>query len=599
MGAILKRYWLFFLLVGITVMSFLLRAIPNWNTVFTSHGVQFIDYDSIYYRRLIEVDWVNFPKFLTYDYYALPGGAPVFYTPIISWMAILIGYVIHLAAMPDLETVLAVAVLIPPVLGALITVPVYYIGKLTFNSQYVGLMGALLVAVIPGEFYGRTLLGYVDHHALEAFFVTLTIMFLILAQKTGKERYSYLAGIALGLYHLSWNFSWVFTIILLAWGVLDSLLTRLRGEESTFIKSVMLPDCFFISALIFLPYIPYSDHQVMYLAVLVGALVVSSALPTLAHLLSKRVFAATIMVGFIIAGTLGLYHLSQNGWYYSPMIQEAQPLLLAWYVAVWQYLLCLPFAIYGFIVGRKAWQSSSLFFFWALSMFGLNCFQVRFGYYSTIPIGILTAYGIEFLAKHIWQKDAVKTAFGMGFLTVVVIGMMPQTVLIAMAPHVAVDPTNGWNEVCVWLKENSPEPYFDGAYLISTTATETLPSPSYSVLSWWGNGHYIVTYARRVPLVSNTQFGNDAIVAKFLTAQTEDEAERAIDGLNVRYVIIDKFMLDPTQFATMVCAATGSVDGYEQLPPDSEVSRLYTGTGNVHWQLVHENKDGVKVFVRG
>lgn len=57
--------------------------------------------------------------------------------------------------------------LAPPVLAALTIVGVYVVGRLA-AGRLAGLLAAALAAILPGHFLDRTLVGYADHHALEA-----------------------------------------------------------------------------------------------------------------------------------------------------------------------------------------------------------------------------------------------------------------------------------------------------------------------------------------------------------------------------------------------------------------------------------------------
>jgi dolichyl-diphosphooligosaccharide--protein glycosyltransferase len=83
----------------------------------------------------------------------------------------------------------------PAILGALVVFPVYVIGKELYNRG-AGLLSAALIAILPGQFLIRTLLGFTDHHAMEILFSTIAMLFLILAIKSAREKeitfYTYL-----------------------------------------------------------------------------------------------------------------------------------------------------------------------------------------------------------------------------------------------------------------------------------------------------------------------------------------------------------------------------------------------------------------------
>ena len=58
-------------------------------------------------------------------------------------------------------------------------------------------MAGILAAVLPGHFLDRTLIGFVDHHALEVLLSIGTLACIAYGSSTG-------AGVLLGLYLLAW-----------------------------------------------------------------------------------------------------------------------------------------------------------------------------------------------------------------------------------------------------------------------------------------------------------------------------------------------------------------------------------------------------------
>lgn len=586
----MKKHWLTLALAGITMLSFLIRVLPNWNTVFTASGVRFIDFDSLYYERLIEVDLANFPRFLTFDYFAAPGGAQVFYTPLLPFMAIITGYLVRFGK-PDIEMVKTVAVLIPPVLGALITIPVYFIGRLAFTSRYAGIIGAILVAIIPSEFYGRTMLGYVDHHVLEAFFMALTIMFLLLMLENNGLKWALWAGLSLGLYHLSWRYSWVFTLVLMGWTFIQFLYVYHQGKNKRIIIQMLL--VFSLSEIIFTPYLAVTGNKLEYLTILEGSILMSLAmLIVVRYIRDKRLFAITLVLTAIAATAVVIYYISQNwGLVTFAEIQEAAPLTV--YTAIGYYGFSLPVAVISLIALYRR-EPGSLFLFWASAVISLNVLQVRFGYYAVIPIAVLTGHAFEWLSGLFKKSKTVVLAYLSFFL----IFSFQGTTVAAFNP-ITKDSTGGWLEACTWLKDNTSAPYGDEDAYYNVSRFE---KDGYAVLSWWDYGHYILDYGHRIPVVSNTNFDRTRSVAQFFTAQNDEYAEKAVAGLGVRYVMIGPDMVSgderfDNRFPVMVWYANGSYDGWRDLLPGSVAKRLYVEGGNAYWQLVHDN-NGIKIFER-
>ena len=202
-----------------------LRTYFPYHNVFTGTWVRFQYEDAYYHMRVIENLSHHFPHRIFFDPFTFyPHGQTVFFAPFFD---ILVGFFIWVIGLgsPSEHVIETVAAYFPAILGALTIFPVYFIGKELLNRK-VGLIAAALVAILPGQFLLRSLLGFTDHHVAETFFSTLFILFLILAVKRAKEKelsfnslrdrdwrslrkplvYSLLAGITLGKRALSNTF---------------------------------------------------------------------------------------------------------------------------------------------------------------------------------------------------------------------------------------------------------------------------------------------------------------------------------------------------------------------------------------------------------
>ena len=197
----LKKYKVPIILLAIVLISLAIRVIGQWDNVFRGDWVAFIEPDGYYHARLYDVMARNFPNFIKFDQLAVyPGGGVNGYTPMLQWLVVSLSWLSGSTSQLRLDTV---AALLPPIIGALLTIPFYLIGKEVFQSKAVGLAGALFIAIMPSEFFHRSLLGFVDNHIMEVLFTTLTILFLIHAVKRDSFINSMLAGISLGCLYLS------------------------------------------------------------------------------------------------------------------------------------------------------------------------------------------------------------------------------------------------------------------------------------------------------------------------------------------------------------------------------------------------------------
>ena len=132
----------------------------------------------------------------------------------------------------------------------------------------------MIVAVLPGQIYIRTTLGFQNHHAAEIFFSTLTMMFLLMALRTGKGMtfgdvqkdwssfknpllYSTLAGVSLGLYIDAWSSGFLFVGIILLFIFLQSIFDHINGKNIEYL-SISGAVTFFVATLLVLPFVkPY------------------------------------------------------------------------------------------------------------------------------------------------------------------------------------------------------------------------------------------------------------------------------------------------------------------------------------------------------
>jgi dolichyl-diphosphooligosaccharide--protein glycosyltransferase len=165
----------------------------------------------------------------------------------------------------------------PAVLAALTVIPVFFIGKALFN-RWVGVMAALLIAVLPGEYIGRTILGFTDHHVAEVLFSTTAVLFLILAIKAagGKQDgqepmtfnhvikgdrkvitmplvFSALAGLFLGIYLITWLGALLFVFISAIYFIIQIIVNHIKQKPSEHLGIVGFIT-FLVALIVFLPF---------------------------------------------------------------------------------------------------------------------------------------------------------------------------------------------------------------------------------------------------------------------------------------------------------------------------------------------------------
>ena len=198
------------LLFAIAAAALALRVYPAMPAVLGGDEVNFLETDAWYHVRLVENQVQELPWRVTLDPYAAAGGQFVPIAPLYDTLTSTVVVVLHGkgASAADIERI---AACVPPVFGMLAVVAAWALGTQLFGPR-AGVLGAALLAMLPGHFLDRTMLGFVDHHALEALLALLTLLALTRGclhrarrNRRGIGARPMLAGAALGLYLLTWG----------------------------------------------------------------------------------------------------------------------------------------------------------------------------------------------------------------------------------------------------------------------------------------------------------------------------------------------------------------------------------------------------------
>jgi len=245
-----------------------IRVYFPYDIVFGGDWIKFTSIDSYYHMRLVDNLVHNFPHFTTFDPYLIyPGGEGITSNYFFDWFLACIIWVIGLGS-PTERLVNVVGVYFPAVLAALTVIPVYFIGK-ELIGRWTGVIAAGLMAVLSGEFLGRSILGFADHHVAETLLATVAMLFLILAVKTARQRqltfsrimqrdwagitrpviYSLLSGFFLGLYLFNWAGGLLFIFILAIYFILQFVIDHLEDKSSDYLCLVGV-SLFFITAIL-------------------------------------------------------------------------------------------------------------------------------------------------------------------------------------------------------------------------------------------------------------------------------------------------------------------------------------------------------------
>ena len=168
-------------------ISFYIRGVLPHDATFRGGIIGFASDDAVFHMRLVENLIHNFPHRIWFEVFTLyPDGKTLHFGPLWTYMIAITSLILG-AGSPSLELARTVGAYFPAVFGALVVIPVYFIGREVFDRR-VGLLSAFLVAVMPGQFLSRSTMGFTDHHVGEVFFSSLFIMFFIMAVKSIQGR---------------------------------------------------------------------------------------------------------------------------------------------------------------------------------------------------------------------------------------------------------------------------------------------------------------------------------------------------------------------------------------------------------------------------
>jgi len=418
------------------VIALFIRVYLPYNQVFSGEWIKFTSVDAYYHMRLVDNLVYNFPQLTNFDPYLLyPNGTQIDNIHFFDWLLAGIIWVIGLGS-PTQHTIDVVGVYFPAFLAALTVIPVYFIGKELFG-RWAGVISAGLIAILPGEFLGRSILGFTDHHVAETLFAATTMMFLILAIKASRERelnfnhlrhrdwtkiskpliYSFFAGLSLGIYLWTWMGALLFVFIITLYFLIQFVIDHLRRKSIEYLCPVGVT--LFATALII--YVTFS-RSVLTLTPLIIALLVPIVLYAVSRLMTGRKIRPAhyplALVGLVVVG-LGIFYaiapsllvtMLRQFEIFNPAVPrtilEMQPLLapqgdftikLAWGNFTTGFFLSIGLLLYWIIFYKKFVREQgstevNVLLVWSLIILLATLGQRRFAYYFAVNVALLSGF---------------------------------------------------------------------------------------------------------------------------------------------------------------------------------------------------------------
>jgi dolichyl-diphosphooligosaccharide--protein glycosyltransferase len=431
-----------------------LRICLPYDQVFSGEWIKFTSVDAYFHMRLVDNLVHNFPRLTSFDpYFIYPGGQAVGGIRFFDWLLAGLIWVIGLGA-PTQHTVDLIGVYFPAILGALTIIPVYFIGKELFG-RWAGVLSAGLISIAPGEFLGRSILGFTDQHIAEVLFSAIVILFLILAIKAARQKqltfnhlkqrdwaistkpiiYSLLAGIFLGIYLLTWLGALLLVFTISLYLILQSIIDHLKHHPTDYL-GLIGGILFFIALVIFLPFSPKGFYRISLVIALLVPLILSSTSRLITSKGIKPAYYPLILLGIGLSGGAIFYALAphpllvmvkQFGIFVPTEVErttiEMQPLLfpggkfstiVAWgnfttgsYLSLVSLLLLI-----FYLVKKRGNAEKTLLVVWSVVILAATLGQRRFAYYFAVNVALLTSYFsvlayylVRFLADYLGGKS--------------------------------------------------------------------------------------------------------------------------------------------------------------------------------------------------
>jgi len=586
-----SNYIIYMILFIIMSLSFYIRGIVPYNATFANGITVFAMDDAVFHMRLVENLIENFPNRLTYDAYTFfPYGS------VLSWGPLFSLIIVTLALIFGVENINFIGAYVPAIMGTLVCIPVYFIGKEVLNKK-AGLFGAFIIAIIPGAFLQRSTLGFTDNHVAEVLFSTLFLMFVIMSFNRVKDiqikefiknplsyiistplKYSVIAGTFLGLYILTWTTGLIFSAMVATFIVLQIVINYItnKSNSSLLISTYII---YGISALMVIPVIDArnSFSVVWYSMTHILAPLLVIVMCTFLVLLSTKIkemkvsihvsllYILILLFSFylIIKSIFPAFFNNTIGSFWilfsskgagGLTIAEAQPTTIGMISSYFGLsftlsIISLILLSYYFIMYRK--EKILLFMFWTIFILFALFAQNRFYYYFAINIAILAGITCGFILDYVGKWKDIKNINVWNISSVVavvlIVGFLPLgSSQYDMSVQSTINGVRGegfyeWYDALTWMRNNTPDPGLDyyGTYERPNPGEKyQYPDTAYGVMSWWDYGHIITYWGHRIPNANPFQSGigggvNRPGASPFLIAPTEEEANKILEDLGI------------------------------------------------------------------
>ncbi|MFQ5415659.1 MAG: STT3 domain-containing protein [Myxococcota bacterium] len=574
--------------LGIFALATAIRA-AWWRGVFTENGLHTPHgADEFYHLRRIWYAVVNYPDILERDpYVRFPFSGEIVWPP---GFDLVVASVARLVVGAGDQTAFEVFVAwVPPVLGAVTAVAAAWIGARVF-SPGAGLLAGVLLAILPAH-YHFSQLGVIDHHVAVSFAMTTLMATAVAVAQRPPTRPWPLAALGLGLGGALFLLTWAGALLHLALlqGVAAVWMLQARDPEVAVSRARHLAVTCGSCGLAIAPYclgrewdqlgnssllVLGNFHPTWFAATGAASLALSvawSRTPLGARVSSRWASTAGLALPAVAALVVAVPGFREAlgdalGWFahgeeFYAFIGELRPLFSGYFggsptsMAEMQFtrlIYAFPLALIWLVRSARRDHRSDrwLLVLWGGGFLVLTLLQVRFENTFSVPYVIVWAGALVAIAGNLRRRLEGASA-GRRVAAVAAAGLLVVVAALPSADFLAGRIASGWrgalsvappsyvvarthHGMARWLRAHSP---------VTSGYLDASQRPEYGVLVRWDMGH-LFRYLSERPMVQDN-FGVytgrrefDAAERYFATAN-EQEASEILDGLGVRYVVVD------------------------------------------------------------
>ena len=596
-----------------------LRLIP-WHNFITPDGVYLLEADNYEHLRKILVILSDFPRVPAHDYYAgFPVGTGSIWSPLLDLTFAALIKLFSNAPTPEATAYLAAV--LPPFLGMLAVVPLFFWARSCFGAP-TALLSCVIFALLPVHISSSTV-GRPDNELIEPIWAALLFFTYTAGSRRARAPGSALLpsaaiGVAAGAVATLALLYWRGAI--LWWGILalHALVTiaynTIRGRRSEpgfwlFAITAFAATALFISVVnIIKPWglpggmrfnIVSWFHAAT--ALIVVASLASASLTAYLRQVRSFSLASSLALGFGLFIALGALIAAVAPEYFRGILQGTAIVGGGnkWTQTIAQYRPLLTDASGRFSLIAPLGTSTLLLFvtpvalawltlkakdteavFFAFAGWALLALTLINGRYETVLTLVMSVCGALFIG-FIYRRASAKGAVAGVAASAIAIFLLfsPAFSYYATLPRHAPFIIKGDLEASLlWIRDNTPETDF---YLSPSS------SPEYGVMSRWEYGGWIGAIARRPAIATVYGIETHGMLesAAFFLASDNKEFLGILDENKARYFILSKSIGALSGYAELLGRPS---DGYLNERVDAS-GRTVLETGPEYFNLVHVN----------